>query len=87
MRDKEERKKAREAKAGQTDSVGKDSAKAKDGNAKERTFKQKEAIVRDVREQREKRSSNEAPSSSKRFKSSHEEGNSQALQGALAKIF
>jgi hypothetical protein len=85
MRDKEERRKAREAKATPENAASKEPVKAK-----ERTFKQREAITHDVREKRERRSMNgtaDAPSSNKRFKSSHDDSNSEALQGALAKIF
>lgn len=86
MRNKEERKRAREEKAGGTSTASKDKESNK---GKERTFKQREAITRDVREQREKGSLNGSAEGgpTKRFKSSHEDGNSQALQGALAKIF
>ena len=86
MRDKEERRKAREGKETSKTVESKEPVKAR-----ERTFKQREAITYDVREKREKRNSNDTAntplSSNKRFKSSHEEGNSQALQGALAMIF
>ncbi|UZJ54250.1 hypothetical protein CBS101457_003570 [Exobasidium rhododendri] len=96
MRDKEARRNAREAKAGTstTDNSTQKSPTQQQNKAKERTFKQREEIVRDVREQRDqtkKRESQEGGStysSSKKPKPSHDDkGNLQALQGALSKIF
>jgi hypothetical protein len=91
MRDKEERRKAREAKgpvaSGGDDNKGGQEQRPK---AKERTFKQREAIVKDVREQRDKKRTNEDASSvppSKKFKSSGGSEQALALQGALSKIF
>jgi len=86
MRNKEERKRAREEKVGVDPAISKDKDVSK---GRERTFKQREAITRDVREQREKGSFDGTAegNTNKRFKSSHDDGNSQALQGALAKIF
>lgn len=88
MRQKEERQKAKGAKERSAEVANGDQNKTK-----ERTFKQREAIIRDVREQKGKRKSfgqsiTDASFSNKKFKASpQDDSNSQALQGALSKIF
>lgn len=88
MRDKEQRRKARETKAGMAGTIPptEEKRKANESFAKERTFKQREGVVRDVREKRD-RGGEATPAAAKRAKTSHEIANDDALQGALAKIF
>lgn len=85
MREKEERRKAKGSKENVNSSEKVSSIRQ--APAKERTFKQREAITKDVREQKKRPSDANPAFSSKKSKPNGDDPNSQALQSALSMIF